>query len=207
MTIRVMLVDDHRIVREGLAYMLADVEGIELVGEADGGGEFLEVLDQIDPDVVLLDVHMPTMSGLEVLERLQGRDTRVRVVMLSMYDQSGYVQQAVQLGAMGYLLKSVSLEELVRAITLVASGKPYVQGELATALVTPSESTDLPKLSPRELQILKLLSSGLGNKQIARRLDISEATVKTHVKSLFARLGVSTRTAAAASALRLGLID
>lgn len=207
MTVRVMLVDDHRIVREGLAYMLGGIDGIDLVGEAGSGAELLATVDQIHPDVVLLDVHMPEMSGLEALERLRRDHPDVKVIMLTMHDQAGYVQQALRLGALGYLLKSAGLDELVRALELVAAGKPYLQGELAGAVVTAPHETGLPHLSPRELEVLRLMSNGRENKQIARELGISETTVKTHVKALYVRLEVRSRAEATATALRVGLID
>lgn len=201
-----MLVDDHRIVREGLAYMLGDIDEVDLVGEAGSGLELFDILESVDPDVILLDVHMPDMSGLEVLERLRADGSDVKVIMLSMHDQAGYVEQAIRLGASGYLIKSSGLDELVRALRLVAGGGSYLQGELAGALVFPPKSAG-PHLSPREFEVLELLSLGHENKQIARRLEISEATVKTHVKALYTRLGVHSRAEAAATALRLGLID
>ena len=207
MTVRVMLVDDHRIVREGLAYMLGGVVGIELVGEAGSGAELLATVDQINPDVVLLDVHMPEMSGLEALERLGREHPDVKVIMLTMHDRAAYVQQALRLGASGYLLKSTGLEELVRALELVAAGKTYLQGELADAVVNPHHEPSLPHLSPRELEVLRLMSNGRENKQIATLLGISEATVKTHIKALYSRLEVRSRAQATATALRLGLID
>jgi DNA-binding NarL/FixJ family response regulator len=207
MTVRVMLVDDHRIVREGLAYMLDAIENVTLVGEAGSGAELFAVLEEIQPEVILLDVHMPDMSGLEVLEVLRRRHPDVKVIMLSMHDQAAYVQQAIQLGALGYLLKSTGLEELVRALETVATGRPFIQGELASALVTSIAGPDVPHLSPRELEVLRLLAQGSENKQIARHLGISEATVKTHIKALYGRLGVRSRAEATATSLRLGLID
>lgn len=205
MTIRVMLVDDHRIVREGLAFMLDDVEGMDLVGEAESGEEMLDLLPSLAPDVVLLDVRMPGMSGLDALEAALTRHPELKVIMLSMHDQAGYVRQAVDVGAFGYLLKNTGLDELVHAIELVANGRPYLQGELAGALMLPEE--DRPHLSPREIDVLEHLTRGRENKQIARSLGISEATVKTHLKSLYTRLGVRSRTEAAAKAIRLGLVD
>lgn len=207
MTIRVMLVDDHRIVREGLAYMLDAIESVTLVGEAGSGAELFAVVEEVHPEIILLDVHMPDMSGLEVLEVLRRRHPDVKVIMLSMHDQAAYVQQAIQLGALGYLLKSTGLDELVRALELVATGRPFIQGELASALVTPISEPDVPHLSPRELEVLRLLAQGSENKQIARLLGVSEATVKTHIKALYGRLGVRSRAEATATSLRLGLID
>lgn len=207
MTIRVVLVDDHRIVREGLAFMLGDVDGVELIGEAASGAELFDLLEEVEPDVILLDVHMPEMSGLEALERLRRDRPHLKVIMLSMHDQAAYVREAVKLGAFGYLLKNTGLDELVRALELVAEGRPYLQGELAGALVSAPEEDDRPHLSPREIDVLRLLSAGHENKQIARRLQISEATVKTHLKAIYERMDVRSRTEAAATALRLGLID
>jgi DNA-binding NarL/FixJ family response regulator len=205
MTIRVMLVDDHRIVREGLAYMLGGAEDVVIAGEADSGAQLLATFDDVTPDVVLLDIHMPEMSGLEALEELHVRHPDAKVIMLSMQDQASYVQQALRCGALGYMLKSVGLDELLRAIEMVATGRVYLQGELAVAAVS-QEAAESVALSPRELEVLGLMSAGLQNKQIARRLGISEATVKTHVKALYARLGVRGRAEATAMAMRLGLI-
>jgi DNA-binding NarL/FixJ family response regulator len=205
--VRIMIVDDHRIVREGLSYMLGELDEVELVGEAESGSELLERLPRAHPDVVLLDVHMPGMSGLEALEHVRREHPDVKVIMLSMHDQAAYVQQAIELGAAGYLLKSAGLEELMRALHSVTSGRPYLQGELAAALVSTPQPGERPHLSPRELEVLLLLSRGRENKQIARKLGISEATVKTHIKALFGRLGARSRAEAVATALRLGLID
>ncbi len=207
MTTRVVVVDDHRIVREGLAYMLGEIDGVELVGEAGGGAELFDLLEGTQPDVILLDVHMPAMSGLEVLERLRNDHPDMKVIMLSMHDEPAYVQEAIKLGAMGYVVKSAGLEELVRALDQVMGGRPYLQGELLGALVPRESPPQGPHLSPREIEILQLLSAGFENKQIARHLDISEATVKTHIKALFGRLDVRTRAEAVATGLRLGLIE
>jgi two-component system nitrate/nitrite response regulator NarL len=207
MTIRLIIVDDHRIVREGIGYMVSGVEGLELVGEASSGPELFDLLAEVETDVILLDVNMPGMSGLQVLERLQRDGTTARVVMLSMHDDAAYVQHAIRHGAMGYLLKNTGLDELVRALELVMSGKPYLQGELAGALVPGAEPERGTRLSPREIEILKLLADGYGNKQIAKRLGISDATVKTHLKSLYRKLDARSRAEAVGTALRLGLVE
>jgi DNA-binding NarL/FixJ family response regulator len=206
MPIRIVVVDDHRIVREGLALMLDTAEGIEMVGEASSGEELFALLERVEPDVILLDVRMPGMTGLQVLERLQVDHAEIRVLMLSMHDDAGYVQQAIRLGAMGYLLKSVGLDELVRAVIHVTSGQAYLQGELAGALVDrPGESE--VHLSPRETEILTMLADGYENKQVARRLGISEATVKTHLRSLYQKLDAAGRAEAVATAMRLGIFE
>ena len=209
--IRLLLADDHRIVREGLAMMLADVEDIEIVGEADDGESLLLLMEEIEADVVLLDVRMPGMGGLEALPRLRAADPGVKVVILSMHDEPAYVTKAVEQGANAYLLKSTDRDELVRAIHLVVEGKAYIQAELTSALVArlagDTEQIDQPTVSPRVFEVLRLLALGYENKQIGAELEIAEATVKTHLKALYETLDVRNRAEAVAVALRLGLID
>ena len=209
---RVVIADDHGIVREGLRWMLADLPDIEVVGEAESGEELLQLLDDTPADVVLLDVRMPGLSGLEALETLQHRHMGVRAVILSMYDKPSYVRRAIELGASGYLLKSASREEVVRALRLAAEGKSYVQGDLVAAVVaagaagaaTPGmEGT----LSRREREVLQLVAAGAGNKQIAVTLKVSEATVKVHLKHICTRLGARSRAEAVAAGVRLGIIE
>ncbi len=205
---RVILADDHKIVREGLRWMLADAEDVEIVGEADSGSSLLELVDKVSADIVLLDVRMPEMNGLDALALLKDRAPDLRVIILSMHDEPAYVKRAVELGAAGYLLKSSDRDELIGALAAVAAGNSYIQGEVTETLmktISGQEASSL--LSPRETEILALVSRGLENKQIAAELGISEATVKTHLKGVFGRLGVSSRAEAAAVGLRLGLID
>lgn len=205
--VRVVVVDDHRIVREGLGLMLASADGITLVGEAGSGAELFQLLHTVAADIVLLDVRMPEMTGLQVLERLRADSPELKVLMLSMHDDAAYVQEAIRLGAMGYLLKNVGLDELVRALKHVMSGRAYLQGELAGALVGEPVPDQGLHLSPRETEIVALLADGLENKQMARRLSISEATVKTHLRALYQKLGASGRAEAVAIALRLGVVE
>ncbi len=208
---RVILADDHRIVREGLRWMLASEEGVDVVGEAESGAELLDLLERVDADVILLDIRMPGMSGLEALERVRIRAPDARVMILSMYDEPTYVHRAVELGAVGYLRKDVSRAELIRALECVAQGKGYVQAELTGALMAQLTGTagndGGPSLTPRQQEVLRLLADGLENKQIASRFSISETTVETHIRVVFARLGVQNRAAAVAEALRRGLIE
>lgn len=208
---RVVIADDHRIVREGIGLMLADTDDVEIVGEAEDGAALLALLEETLVDVVLLDVRMPGLSGLEVLERLADIAPDTKVVVLSMHDEPGYVARAIELGASGYLLKNTSREELIRALRLVAAGGSYLQGELAGALVDRisgrAEGASITPLSPRAMDVLRLLALGYENKQIARELGISIATVKTHLKALYSQLEVSGRAEAVAVALRLGLIE
>jgi DNA-binding NarL/FixJ family response regulator len=207
--VRIVIADDHRVVREGITYMLSEEPDIEIVGDAAGGEELLDLLDDQPVDVVLLDVRMPGMSGFEVLERIGSDMPQVRVLMLSMHDQPGYVRRAVELGAAGYLLKSSGREELLRAIRTVADGGVYLQGELMEPLVADVTGTSGPpgRISPRERQVLQLIANGYENKQVATELGLSEATVKSYLRGIFERLEVTSRAEAVAVGLRLGVIE
>jgi two-component system invasion response regulator UvrY len=206
---RVVVTDDHRVVREGLRYMLSDAPDVDVVGEAESGEELLALVGSEVVDVVLLDVRMPGMSGLDVLERLAEDAPQVRVLMLSMHDQPAYVRRAIELGAAGYLLKSAGRDELLTALQVAAEGGTYLPGELMEPLVATmaGRTRSSGKLSPREHQVLQLVANGLENKQIATELDLSEATVKTYLRGVFERLDVSSRAEAVAVGLRLGLIE
>ncbi len=208
---RIVVVDDHRIMREGVQMLLADCQGIEVVGEADDGQSLLDFLRVQDVDAILMDLEMPGMGGLEVLDRLRSRFPDVAVVILSMHDRPELVRRAIAGGAGGYLLKSASREEVIRALETVAAGGSYVQPELVAPLVagiveeagTPSEFS----LTDRERQILELMALGRDTQAMATDLEIAEATVRTHVKHLFVRLGVHSRAQAVAVGLREGLIE
>jgi len=207
---RIVIADDHWTVREGLRWMLSDVPNIEVVGEAANGVELLELLATTETDIVLLDVNMPEMGGLEALEVLQETSPSLGVIVLSMHDKAVYVKRAVELGANGYLLKSAGKDELVRAIGVVAKGGSYVQGELTGAILDRAISGEAaagPRLSNREHEVLSRVARGEENKQIASALGISEATVKTYLKSVFERLEVHSRAEAVAVGLRLGIIE
>ena len=208
---RVVVADDHRIVREGLRWMLADEPDIDIVGEADSGGALLDLLEHTAVDVVLLDVRMPDLNGLEALEHLRRRHNPPRVIVLSMYREPAYVRRAIELGASGYLLKSTSRPELVLALKMVSEGRGYVQGEVTGPLLAQiagdQGDTVAPQLSGREREVLQLTARGQSNRQIARTLRISEATVKTHLKAIFTHLDVATRAEAVAVGLREGLIE
>ena len=207
---RLVVVDDHRVVREGLRYMLESDPGIDIVAEADSGEALLELLGSTEADVVLLDVRMPGLGGLGTLEVLTAEHPDLRVLMLTMHDEPAYLRRAIELGAAGYLLKSAGRAEVLEALRTVAAGGVYVQGELMGTLVA-EVAGERPGgdrlLSPREREVLQLVADGLENKQIARRLGIAEATVKGYLRGIFERLGVSGRAEAVAVGLRLGLID
>lgn len=205
---RVAITDDHGIVREGMRWMLEEESDIEIVAEADSGPALLTILETEPVDVVLLDVRMPDMSGLEVLEIIRSEYPQVRVIMLTMHDQTAYVRRAMELGAAGYMLKSAGREELVRAIDVAAAGDTYLHGGVVEGLVHAKEEKARDfHLSPREKQVLQLIADGYENKQIARELDISDATVKTYVRETFERLGATSRAQAVAIGLREELIS
>ena len=206
---RVVLTDDHKVVRDGLRWMLSDEDDVEIVGEAESGEQLIALLAATPVDVVLLDVRMPGMGGLDALAVISEETPDVRVIVLSMHDEPAYVRRAVELGAAGYLLKNADRAEILAALRTVHAGRAYVQSELTGTLLSTIAGRDpVPAaLSPRELEVLSLVSKGLENKQIATALGISQATVKTHLKGVFARLGVASRAEAAATGLRLGLIE
>lgn len=204
---RLVIADDHGIVREGLRWMLAESEGLEIVGEAGSGEELLSLLADVGADVVLVDVRMPGIGGLEALMRMRVRFPEVRAIVLSMHDQPAYVRRAVAAGAAGYVLKNAGRDVLLTALRTVAEGGTYFQGEAVAPLAMAREPTAQARLSPREAEVLQLVADGFENKQIARELALSEATIKGYLKNIFDRLAVSGRAEAVATALRLGLIE
>ena len=206
---RILIVDDHKVVRDGIRFMLSDASEIDIVGEAESAEAMFGILETDPVDVVLLDIRMEGMTGLDALERIASEFPQVRVLMLSMHDQPGYVRRAVELGASGYLLKSARRDEVLAAITAVSQGETYIQGALMEPLL--ADVTGAPiqigRLSPREQQVLQLIANGSENKQIARELELSEATVKTYIRGVFDRLDVASRAEAVAVGLRLGVIE
>ncbi len=208
--IRIAIVDDHRIIREGLELLLADTDTIEIVASAANGPELIQLLEDEDIDVVLLDVRMPEMTGLDVLGRIRDLEIQVAVVMLSMYGDPVYVSRAIELGASGYLLKSVGREELVQAIETVARGKPYFQPEVSGPLVSRMVGSEplgsIEDMSVEEIRILQLLADGADNTTIAQTLSIGEAATKAKLRGIYGSLGVQRRSEAVAVAMRLGLI-
>ena len=208
--IRIAVADDHRIIREGLDLLLAETVGVEIVAHASDGPELIGLLETMDIDVVLLDVRMPTMTGLNVLQRIDELGLEVAVIMLSMYGDPVYVSRAIELGASGYLLKSVGHDELVTAIETVADGKPYFQAEASGPLVARMVGTDargpVGEMTVEQLKILQLLADGVDNSGIAASLSLSEATVKAKLRTIYRSLGVQRRSEAVAVAMRLGLI-
>jgi two-component system NarL family response regulator len=202
-SIRILIVDDHPVVRAGLASMLGTQGELELVGAARSGEEALRMLEEHRPDVLLLDLRMPGMSGVETLQALKTVNRQVRVIILTNYETDEDIYRAVQAGAQGYLLKDTSLREMVEAIRAVHSGKRYIPRHIASRLAERMVRTNL---TSRELEILKMLSKGPTNKQIGHALGISDNTVRNHVLKIIEKLEVSDRTEAATTAIQRGLI-
>lgn len=202
--IRVVIVDDHPVVRAGLRTVLDSVPDIDVVGEAHDHGTAVTAIADLEPDVVVLDVHLGTgPSGLEVLRHLQGAPSSPRTLIVTVFDNDLDIDAALDGGAAGYVLKDAPEAELVSAVRAVAAGHQPLDPRVAARIVTTSRrSPDSP--SPRELEVVAAVAEGLDNAAIARRLYISQATVKTHLASVFAKLGVSTRTGAVAEARRRG---
>jgi DNA-binding NarL/FixJ family response regulator len=194
---RVLLVDDHRLVRAGLAALLAGTDGIDVVGEAADGRQAVELAGELLPDVVLMDLSMPVLDGVEATRQILERAPSTHVVVLTSFADHHRVSEAVAAGAVGYLLKDCDPRDVVAAVRSAAEGNAPIDPRVARALLpTPSARRD-EGLSARELQVLRLLAQGMANKQIGRALGISERTVKVHVGNVFRRLGVADRTSAA----------
>lgn len=202
--IRVLLVDDHQLVRDGLRSRLGETEGIEVVGEAGTGREALELAASLRPDLVLLDIGLPDMSGLDVAARLGDTASQTRALMLSMYDNREYVLSALKAGACGYVLKDSTSKEIIAAIRAVAAGGSYYSAPLTAALA--SSSTETPLLTEREREVLILVAKGNSNKRIAQQLDVSVRTVETHRLNLRRKLGIETPAGLIHYALQQGWI-
>ena len=201
--IRVLIADDHAVVRQGLRTFLDLQDDIEVVGEAGDGEEALALIEQLAPDVALIDLVMPRMDGIEAIRRLRERAPDVRAIVLSSFVDDDKLFPAVRAGAAGYLLKDVQPQELVEAIRTVHGGGALLHPQVAARLL--QDMAEDP-LTPREHEVLALIGRGMPNKLIARELSLSEKTVKAHVSSILAKLGVTDRTQAALYAVREGLV-
>ncbi|MCG8349270.1 MAG: response regulator transcription factor [Chloroflexales bacterium] len=210
--IRLLIADDHPVVRAGLSGMLGAQPDFEILGEAANGAEAVTLAAQLRPDVVLMDLRMPELDGVAAIKRIVEQCTGVAVLVLTTYDSDTDILPAIEAGATGYLLKDAPREELFRAIRAAAQGQSVLAPSVAARLMgrvrtagRPAPSAAEP-LSAREIEVLSLVARGASNKQIARTLHISEATVKTHLIHIFGKLGVADRTAAVTTALERGVL-
>jgi DNA-binding NarL/FixJ family response regulator len=208
--IRVLLADDQRVVREGLGTLLGLLDGIELVGTAADGEEAVALAAEHDPDVVLMDLRMPRVDGVEAIRRLAARGERPRAIALTTYADDASVLGALRAGARGYLTKDAGAEQILEAVQAVARGEaaldPAVQHHVLDALTEPPASELPDGLTPREVEVLQLIAEGLTNAEIAERLVVSAATVKSHVNHIFAKAGVRDRAQAVVYAYSQGLV-
>ena len=207
--IRVMIVDDHAVVRSGLAAFLLAFDDLELVGEAGGGEEAVQLCPQVQPDVVLMDLVMPKMDGATATRAIRERCPEVQVIALTSFEEEELVQGVLQAGAISYLLKNVSADELVSAIRAAHAGRPILAPEAAQALIHAATHPPAPgqDLTPREREVLALMVAGLNNPDIAQRLVVSQSTVKFHVSSILSKLGATSRNEAVALAVQHHLVS
>ena len=201
--IRIMIVEDHHVVRQGFIALLRLVEGFEIVAEAPDGDRAVALYREHRPDVTLMDLRLPTIGGVETITKIRAEFPQARIIVLTTFDGDEDIYRALQAGAKGYLLKGMSSDELIEAIRGVHAGKSRIPAAVAERL---AERLSGPTLTERETDVLKLIVSGNSNKEIAGALFISEATVKTHVNSLLGKLGVTDRTQAATTALQRGIV-
>ena len=200
---RVLIVDDHALLRTGVANIINQEPDLSVVAEAGNGLEAIEAFEQYHPDIILLDLRMPVMEGVEAVRRIRERDPRARVIVLTTYDTDDEISRALKAGAKAYVLKDIAADELVRCVRSVLAGKTYLAPAAAAKL---AEGVMHVQLTPRELATLRLMADGKANKEIANELGISARTVKTHLGHLFEKLGVASRTEAVKVATRRGLV-
>jgi DNA-binding NarL/FixJ family response regulator len=204
--IRLVIVDDHPVVRDGLRGMLESQPDFEVVGEASDGEAAVQIANSLSPEVVLMDLRMPVMDGVTALREIKGSKPQIQVLVLTTYDSDADILPAIEAGASGYLLKDSSREELYTAIRAAARGETVLAPKVAARLVGRMRAPAEERLSSRELEVLQLVAEGDSNSEIAGRLHISQATVKSHLIHIFGKLGVSDRTAAVTVALRRGIL-
>ncbi|RME89409.1 MAG: DNA-binding response regulator [Anaerolineae bacterium] len=211
--IKLLLVDDQRLMRDGLRTLLELESDLRVVAEAENGRQALNAYAQYRPDVVLMDIRMPEMDGVEATRRILAEHPQAKIIILTTFDDDEYVFEGLRAGALGYLLKDVSSEELAQAIRTVAAGGALIEPSIARKVLAefsrlrPTKPTSLPEpLSAREREILSLLAQGLSNRQIAARLHLAEGTVKNYVSTILQKLGVTDRTQAALKGRELGLV-
>ncbi len=211
MSIKVMLADDHILMREGIKKLLEFDRSIEVIEQASDGAECLEKLQKVTPDILLLDINMPVMNGIEVLEELKAQKSSLKVLILTVHSEVEYLIKAVDIGANGYILKDSGSAELKQAIENIINNDTYIQPNLIPALNSRLINRDVDKeklesLTKREVEILSQVASGMFNKEIASNLNISERTVKNHISNIFKKIDVSDRTQAAVFAIRNNIV-
>jgi DNA-binding NarL/FixJ family response regulator len=202
-SIRILLVDDHPVVRAGLASMLSTIPGITVCGAASTGEEALQLIDSEQPDVLLLDLRMPGMTGIELLRAIRAKPSAPKALVLTSYESDEEIYRAIEAGAQGYLLKSTPQAEIITAIQAVYGGRHHIPPRIAARL---AERMVRTALTQRELEILEMVVRGLTNKQIGNALQISENTARNHINSIIRKLDVSGRTEAATAAIQQGLV-
>ena len=210
--IRVLIADDHKMVREGLRRILEFDGEIQVIDEADNGEECIKKIRSSKPDIVLLDINMPVMNGIEALQEIRKKKLKTKVIILTVHNEIEYLLRAVDIGMDGYVLKDSDAHELIRAVTSVYEGDKFIQPSLIPLLNSKLIARDLDaerleQLSKREIEVLKLVAVGMFNKEIGVELGISERTVKNHLSSIFKKIDSSDRTQAAVFAIRNGLVD
>lgn len=207
MTIRILIADDHAVVRQGLAMFLALDSELEVIGQAENGAEALKMAHELKPDVVLMDLLMPVMDGITAISAIRRELPETEVVAVTSVLEDASVVGAVRAGAIGYLLKDTKADDLCRAIKAAAAGQVQLSPQAAARLMREVRAPESPEtLTDRETDVLRLLAHGKANKEVARELSIGEKTVKTHVSNILAKLGVQSRTQAALHAVRIGLV-
>jgi DNA-binding NarL/FixJ family response regulator len=201
--IRVLLADDHMVVRMGIASLLSFANGIEVIGEADNGLDAVKLAHELKPDVVLMDLQMPELNGVEATARIHADDPGAKILILTSFGTSAELKRAMDAGASGALVKSSSRTEIVDAIRSVMTGGQVMSNEIRHTI---ENFSAMPEMSPRQIEILNLVAKGFSNKEIAKIVGISPETVKEHVANIFCRIGASSRAEAATLAVNLGLI-
>ena len=204
--IRLVVVDDHPVVRHGLVAMLRYERDMQVVGEAENGVEAVNRVLELLPDVVLLDLNLPKMSGIDVMRQVRAQQPQIRFLVLTTYDTDEYITPALEAGAQGYLLKDATPDELMRAVRSLAAGGAALEEGVAARVLESIAEPGGDELSARELQVLRLLVAGASNKAIAAQLNLSENTIKTHLSHIFGKLHVQNRAEAVAVGLQRGLV-
>ena len=210
-SIRIVIADDHPVVRQGLATVLGQEEGLEVVGQAANGLEAVDQARKLQPDIILMDLQMPEMDGVEAIQKIKMESSDIGIIILTTFDTDDYIFRGIEAGARGYLLKDATPEEVLKAIHTVHQGESLIEPRVASRLLDrlgqlshppPPESA----LSHREIEVLQVMSTGAANKEIASQLLIGQSTVKTHIVRIFNKLNVSGRTEAVAEGVRKGII-